>query len=96
MAALKDLEIHKVFPRFFALPSAIWARESEYFGYWYSFLDQALQKALAKVTAAEAEAIFVKVGLEVLFGQAMVSTQDERLGVADRDVQPVEQTRILA
>ena len=33
LAALKDLEIHKVFLRFFALPSAIWARESEYFGY---------------------------------------------------------------
>ena len=38
MAALKNLEIHKVFPLFFALPSAIGARESEYFGYWYSFL----------------------------------------------------------
>ena len=38
MAALKDLEIHKVFPRFFALPSAIWARESEYFGYLVQLL----------------------------------------------------------
>ncbi len=33
--------------------------------------------------------------LEVLLlGQAMVSTQDKRLGVADHDVQPMEQTRI--
>jgi hypothetical protein len=32
--------------------------------------------------------------LEVLLGQAMVSTQDERLGIADYDMQPVEQTRI--
>ena len=32
--------------------------------------------------------------MEVLFGQAMVSTQDERFGVADYDVQPMEQTRI--
>ena len=36
-AALKNLEIHKVFPRFFALPPAILTRESEYFGYCYSF-----------------------------------------------------------
>ena len=49
---------------------------------------------MAKVTAAEAEAILVKAGLEVLLGQAMVSTQDKRLGVADHDVQPMEQTRI--
>ena len=48
----------------------------------------------AKVTAAEAEAIFVKVGLEVLLGQAMISTQDERLGVANHDMQPMEQTRV--
>ena len=44
--------------------------------------------------SAETEAIFVQVGLEVLLGQAMVSTQDERLGIADYDMQPVEQTRI--
>lgn len=49
-------------------------------------LGQALQKTGIKVTAAEAEAIFVKVGLEVLLGQAMISTQDERLGVANHDV----------
>ena len=34
----------------------------------------------------------IKVGLELLFRQAMVSTQDERLGVTVYDVQPVEQT----
>ena len=32
--------------------------------------------------------------MEVLFGQAMVSAQDEGLGVTDHDVQPMEQTRI--
>ena len=51
-------------------------------------------EAWGKATAAETEAIFVQVGLAGLLGQAMVSTQDERLGVADYDMQPVEQTRI--
>jgi hypothetical protein len=37
LAALKNLEMHKVFLRFFALPPAILARQSEYFGDWYSF-----------------------------------------------------------
>ena len=32
--------------------------------------------------------------MEVLFGQAMVSAQDEGLGVTDHDVQPMEQTRM--
>ena len=32
--------------------------------------------------------------MEVLLGQAMVSAQDEGIGVADYDMQPVEQTRI--
>ncbi len=36
-AALKNLEIHKVFLRFFALPAAIFPRKPAYFGYWYSF-----------------------------------------------------------
>ncbi len=36
-AALKNLEIHKVFLRFFAFPAAIFPRKSAYFGYWYSF-----------------------------------------------------------
>ena len=37
LAALKDLEIHKVFPRSFALPPAILTRRSEHFGDWHSF-----------------------------------------------------------
>ena len=53
---------------------------------------QTLQQTGAKATAAETEAIFVEVGLEVLLGQAMVSTQDKCLGVANHDVQPMEQT----
>ena len=32
--------------------------------------------------------------MEVLLGQAMISAQDERLGVADHDMQPMEQTQI--
>jgi hypothetical protein len=39
LAALKNLEIHRAFPRFFALPPAMLARESEYFGYWFRFLE---------------------------------------------------------
>ena len=37
-AALKNLEIHKVFLRFFALPATFLTRKSEYFVYWYGFL----------------------------------------------------------
>jgi len=55
---------------------------------------QTFQQAGAKVAAAEAEAVFVKVGLEVLLVQAMIRTLDKRLGIADDDVQPVAQTGI--
>ena len=34
------------------------------------------------------------ISLEVLLGQTMISTLDKRLGAADDDVQPVEQTGI--
>lgn len=43
------------------------------------------------MTAAEAEAVFIEIGLEVFLGQAMIRTQDKCLGIADHNVQPVKQ-----
>ena len=39
LAVLKNLEIHKVFLRFFALPATFFARKAAHFFYWYSFSD---------------------------------------------------------
>lgn len=44
--------------------------------------------------AAETEAVLIKIGLKVFLGQTMICAQDKRLGVADYDVQPMEQTRV--
>ena len=55
---------------------------------------QTLRQGRAKVAAAEAEGKLVQIGLEVFLGQAMIGTQDKRFGVADHDVQPMEQAGI--
>ena len=56
--------------------------------------NQTLQQGRAKVAAAEAEGKLVQIGLEVFLGQAMIGAQDKRFGVADHDVQPMEQAGI--
>lgn len=48
------------------------------------------QQSRAKVAAAKAETIFIKVGLKILLRQTMIRTQNERFGVADYNVQPME------
>lgn len=55
---------------------------------------QTLQQGRAKVAAAEAEGKLVQIGLEVFLGQTMIGAQDKRFGVADHDVQPMEQAGI--
>ena len=55
---------------------------------------QPFQQTGTKVTAAEAEAKFVEVSLEVLLGQTMIRTQDECLGIADHDVKPMKQAGV--
>lgn len=55
---------------------------------------QTVQQGLTEVAAAETEGILVQIGLKILLGQAMIGAQNKRLGVADHDVQPVEQTGI--
>ncbi len=48
----------------------------------------------AKKTPGEAETKFIQIGLQVVFRQAMISAQYERLGVSNHDMQPMEQTGI--
>ena len=55
---------------------------------------QALQQGSAKVAAAETERVFIQIGLEIFLGQAMIGAQNKRLGVADHDVQPMEEAGI--
>ena len=55
---------------------------------------QALQKSRSEIAAAKAETVLVQIGLKIFFGQTVISSQDEGFGVADDDVQPVEQTGI--
>ena len=56
--------------------------------------DQALQESGAEGAAVKAEAELIQVGLEIGFGQAVIGSQNERLGVADNDMQPVQQTGV--
>ena len=56
--------------------------------------NQTFNQRRAKTAAAEAERILIQIGLEVFLGQVMIGAQDKCLGVADDDVQPVEQTGI--
>lgn len=56
--------------------------------------NQTFQQAKAKATTAETEVIFIEIGLEELLRQAMICAQDERLSVADHDMQPVKQAGI--
>ena len=55
---------------------------------------QAIQKGWTKGAAAKTEAELVQIGLQVIFWQTMIGTQNESFGVADHDVQPVQQTRV--
>ena len=47
---------------------------------------QPLKQAGTKGTAAEAETVLIQIGLEIIFGQTVVSTQNKCLRVADGDV----------
>ena len=55
---------------------------------------QAVQKSGAERAATKTKAELVQIGLQVIFWQAMIGTQNECFGVADHDVQPVQQTRV--
>ena len=55
---------------------------------------QALQKSRAEEVAAKTEAVLVQIRLQVFLGQTVISPQDERFGIANHDVQPVEQTGV--
>ena len=56
--------------------------------------DQALQKSRSEEAAAKTEAVLVQIRLQVFLGQTVISPQDERFGIANHDVQPVEQTGV--
>lgn len=55
---------------------------------------QELQKIRTGKAAAKAEAVLIQVRLQAFLGQTVISSQDERFGIADHDVQPVEQTGV--
>ena len=55
---------------------------------------QAVQKNGAEGAAAKTETELVQKGLQVIFWQTMIGSQNKCFGVADYDVQPVQQTRV--
>ncbi len=55
---------------------------------------QTVQKGITKGAATEAETKLIEIRLQIAFRQAVVGAQDERLGVADHDVQPMEQAGV--
>ena len=55
---------------------------------------QAVQKSGTEGAAAKTEAELVQIGLQVIFWQTMIGTQNESFGVAEHDVQPVQQTGV--
>lgn len=57
-------------------------------------VNQPLSQQAAKSAAAEAERKLVQVGLKMVLGQAVVGSQNERLGIADHNMQPVEHTAV--
>ena len=57
-------------------------------------VDQPLSQQAAKSAAAEAEHKLIQAGLEMVFGQAVVGSQNKRFGVADHNMQPVEHTAV--
>lgn len=57
-------------------------------------MDQSLSQQSAKSAAAEAERKLIQVGLKMILGKAVVGSQNERLGIADHNMQPVEHTAV--
>ena len=90
--------MHKVFPRFFALPPAIVARELEYFGDWYSFQPKtrkgdAMDTTQAMDLVRDAVGIAIKlsapllllsmvVGVVVAIFQAVTQIHEQSVGFA--------------
>ena len=57
-------------------------------------VDQAVSQQTTKSAVAEAERKFVQVGLKMILGKAVVGSQNECLGIADHNMQPVEHTTV--
>lgn len=57
-------------------------------------MDQALGQQAAKSAAAEADRKLTQVGPKMFLGKAVVGFQNECLGIADHNMQPVEHTAV--